>query len=389
MSFKADHQTINDLKIIGTNREQDIYALFNRTRTRGGAAMLKDMLLYPRSREEEIRGRVNIIKYFKEKEINFSFLPNIFDTIEHYLSNIDERTRLSLHEDNFQRKFNNIIGSDTEYQQLNKGVLSTLVFFVELKSFLSKLDENDSAELNKDVVSIHEILGIRELEIIKDLDKIPKKLSYADTARYDKVFRFKINKEVKKLLYHVYAFDVYSAVAEVAKEQGFCFATINTGDTNSIEMYGVYHPLVPNAIGNDLLIGENSNMIFLTGANMAGKSTFMKTFSIAIYLAHVGFPVPAKKMRFSIQNGIFTTINLPDNLNLGLSHFYSEVSRVKKVAESVNRNDRLIIVFDELFRGTNVKDAYDATVAVANAFAGKRKCTFIISLPILLRRAKN
>ncbi len=124
-------------------------------------------------------------------------------------------------------------------------------------------------------------------------------------------------------------------------------------------------------------------MVFLTGANMAGKSTFMKTFSIAVYLAHMGFPVPAKGMRFSIQNGMFTTINLADNLNLGLSHFYSEVSRVKKVAESVNQNDRLIVVFDELFRGTNVKDAYDATIAVADAFAGKRNCTFIISTHII------
>jgi DNA mismatch repair ATPase MutS len=172
-------------------------------------------------------------------------------------------------------------------------------------------------------------------------------------------------------------------VAQASKEQGFSFAQIEEEEENIIEMQGVYHPLVPHAIPNDITITEKNNMVFLTGANMAGKSTFMKTFSISIYLAHMGFPVPAKSMRFSVQDGMFTTINLSDNLNLGFSHFYSEVLRVKKVAESLKTNERMIVVFDELFRGTNVKDAYDATVAIMNAFAGKRKSTFVISTHII------
>ncbi len=97
---------------------------------------------------------------------------------------------------------------------------------------------------------------------------------------------------------------------------------------------------------------------------MAGKSTFMKSFGIAVYLAHMGFPVPAAGMKFSVLNGMYTTINLPDNINKGYSHFYAEVVRVRKVAESIGNSKNLLVIFDELFRGTNVKDAYDATVAV-------------------------
>ncbi len=384
MSFKIDHQTIGDLKIIGGAREKDIYGLFNRTKTRGGSRMLKDMFLYPRSREEEITNRVNTIRYFKEKQMDFPFQSSMFDTIEHYLGNTDERTRLSLHEDNLQRKFNNLIGSDTDYQQINKGAIATLSFFVDLKTFLGKLGSKGSVnEVNKDVKAIQEILAVPDFGFFNSLDKKPSKLSYAKTAHYDKLLRFTLNKEIQKLLYHVYGFDVYIAVAEAANLYGFSFAEIEHTDGNLIELNEVYHPLVPNAVSNSIKIDENNNMVFLTGANMAGKSTFMKTFSIAVFLAHMGFPVPVKSMRFSIQNGMFTTINLADNLNLGLSHFYSEVSRVKKVAESVNKNDRLIVVFDELFRGTNVKDAYDATIAVADAFAGKRNCTFIISTHII------
>jgi DNA mismatch repair ATPase MutS len=116
---------------------------------------------------------------------------------------------------------------------------------------------------------------------------------------------------------------------------------------------------------------------------MAGKSTFMKSFGIAVYLAHLGFPVPARKMAFSVRSGMYTTINLPDNLNQGFSHFYAEVLRLKKIANGINHAKNMIVIFDELFRGTNVKDAYDATIAVTEAFAMNKDSIFIISTHII------
>ena len=116
---------------------------------------------------------------------------------------------------------------------------------------------------------------------------------------------------------------------------------------------------------------------------MAGKSTFMKSLGIALYLGHMGFPVAAAEMSFSVLDGLFTTINLPDNLGMGASHFYAEVLRVKKVAEELKRGKNLLVIFDELFRGTNVKDAYEATIAITEAFAGKRESIFVISTHII------
>ncbi len=384
MAFKVDTQTIGDLRMVGGNKGDDVFSFYNRTKTRGGANLMRDMFLYPRSREDEIMNRVNIIKYFKEKQIEFPFQSSVFDVVEEYLGNTDERTRLSAHQDNLQRKFNTVIGSDTDYKQIHKGVINTLQFFFDLKNFLSSLDINGStAEFGKTIGTINNILSKEDLAFVKELNKVGKP-SYAKTAEYDQLFRFTdARKDLLKLLYYVYDIDVYIALAEVANMNNLTFAEIVQDESNLLEMKGVYHPLVPNAISNDISITEENNMVFLTGANMAGKSTFMKTFSIAIYLCHMGFPVPAEKIRFSIQNGMFTTINLADNLNLGFSHFYAEVSRVKKVAESLRSNDRMIVAFDELFRGTNVKDAYDATIAVMDAFAGKRKCTFVISTHII------
>ncbi len=78
-------------------------------------------------------------------------------------------------------------------------------------------------------------------------------------------------------------------------------------------------------------------------------------------------------MEFSVLDGIYTTINLPDNLGIGASHFYAEVLRVKKVAAELQANKSLFIIFDEMFRGTNVKDAHEATVEITIAFAAKEK----------------
>ena len=69
-------------------------------------------------------------------------------------------------------------------------------------------------------------------------------------------------------------------------------------------------------------------------------------------------------MELSVFKGLFTTINLSDNLSLGYSHYYNEVARVKYIVEQVRDLQEVVVVFDELFRGTNVKDAYDASCAV-------------------------
>ncbi|ULT41595.1 hypothetical protein KRR40_44525 [Niabella defluvii] len=98
---------------------------------------------------------------------------------------------------------------------------------------------------------------------------------------------------------------------------------------------GLYHPSLKNPVGNDVSMDASQNLIFLTGANMAGKSTFLRSLSTALYIAHMGFPVAAKAMEFSVLDGIYTTINLPDNLGIGASHFYVEVLRVKKMAQEL------------------------------------------------------
>jgi len=117
---------------------------------------------------------------------------------------------------------------------------------------------------------------------------------------------------------------------------------------------------------------------------MAGKTTFLKSISICIYLAHLGMAVPAESMKLQVFDGLFTSIDTKDNLAAGYSYFYSEVKRVKQVAERLKNNEKIFVVFDELFRGTNIKDAFDCSSLVIEGFKNSTSnSNFIISSHII------
>ncbi|HVK46624.1 MAG TPA: hypothetical protein VM488_02240 [Pseudobacter sp.] len=380
MSFLTDKQTLEDLHIFG--KRGAIYSIFNNTQTRGGAQLLEEIFNYPLADPARIRQRTAIIKFFRDLRYDFPFRNESFDTIELYMENSDERSKLATEEDNLQRKIRNFVGADPHFEGLQKGVLAVIDVYNKLQDFLLLIRGSVPAAWQEDVNAMELLLDEPVLDFIRE-EKNSSKLSFAKTAEYDRAIRFISREKIMKLLYHVYSMDVYMSVARVALIHGFAFADVLETEENIIHIEGMYHPNVPGAVANDVNIDRNSHVIFLTGANMAGKSTFMKTLGITIFLAHMGFPVPVQHMRFSVQQGLYTTINLADNLNMGYSHFYAEVLRLKKVAEQAGKTQRLVVIFDELFRGTNVKDAYDATLAVTEAFAEKEDCSFIISTHII------
>jgi DNA mismatch repair ATPase MutS len=383
MAFIIDKQTLDDLNIIGKRRGDAIYSLFNKTQTRGGAQLLEEMFLYPLADRYTIHQRSGIIRYFQEKNVAFPFRNEAFDAVEHYLENTDERTRIAAEEDTLKRKLRGYMGADTGYETLHKGIIAAIEIFNGLHDFLKAIDVDRTARAyRQQAMEMQALLSDEQFAWMYG-EKGSRKLSYSRAAKYDQVLRFVARDKIKKLLHYIYHIDVYIAVARVAAARGFAFAHALETRENTLNIEGMFHPQLTNPVSNSLRVDRSSNVIFLTGANMAGKSTFMKTLGVVLFLAQMGFPVPAKSMEFSVRSGMFTTINLADNLNMGYSHFYAEVLRLKKVAEQVSRTEDLFVIFDELFRGTNVKDAYDATVAVTEAFAEKRNCTFVISTHII------
>jgi DNA mismatch repair ATPase MutS len=390
MSFIIDKQTLNDLGIFSHKKEISVYALYNNARTRGGSQILEEMFYNPLDNYELIKRRSALIGYFQRTSQVFPFKAIWFDAAEFYLSDTDERTRIvsnpelgNSEKSALQRRLKKIIKTDTEFEQAERGIISLIEIINTLNDFTATMAQDE--EISSATTELHKIRGIIGSEKFAPVlqAKGIENLSQDQAAFFDNLLRYENNEQVHELLNYVYHIDVYISVATTAKEKGYVKAEVLPAEANVMELKGAFHPMLKSPVSNNLTISAENNIVFLTGANMAGKSTFMKTFGIAVFLAHVGFPVPAEAMRFSVRDGLFTTINLPDNLNRGYSHFYAEVRRLKRCAQSVNTWPNLVIIFDELFRGTNVKDAYDATVAVTEAFSKIKSSIFMISTHII------
>ena len=382
MTFYTDNQTLSDLSIFGKNKKSSIYGLFCKTCTNAGARLLESMFKQPISDLEEIQKRLAIIRYFYDKKSTFPFMGSLINNVENYLGEQSEKSRIDPNTKSIQGNLKRRSGMDLDYKRNQEGIMLTIRLINSVRDFIS--EEGDSIKETPLKTMIEEMRGIVN---DKRLDWTPKEsgqktFDYEKTAECDTIFRFRARDILSRLMTHLSILDVYIAVAQTAIVRHFTFPIPLPEQENLINIKGLYHPFVENAVTNDIVIDPSKQIIFLTGANMAGKSTFMKAFGVTLYLAHMGFPVPAQSMEFSLRGGLYTTINLPDQLKRGYSHFYTEVQRVKKVAELLDRQHNLVIIFDELFRGTNVKDAYDGTYAVTEAFANYKKAIFMISTHI-------
>jgi DNA mismatch repair protein MutS len=146
-----------------------------------------------------------------------------------------------------------------------------------------------------------------------------------------------------------------------------------------IEVKALYHPLLTQAISYDLCMNPESNFIFLTGANMAGKSTFIKSVGTALFLAHLGMGVPADSMTISLFDGILSNINVVDNLVKGESYFFNEVQRIRNTIIQISDQKKWLVLIDELFKGTNVQDAMKCSSTVIQGLIKIKSSLFILS----------
>jgi DNA mismatch repair protein MutS len=386
MSFIADKQTLEDLNLLGKYKQHSIFNLFNKVKTAGGEKLLGTMFQAPCVDHEAINRRSAIFQYFQNQQITFPFSNEQFSRMENYLGGSVANNYLGTLLTLAQKKLLRAVIRDEEYQRIQSGIQQTTAILNICKIFISQFEEKKGHQYHPfydELLTVKNILNDPKLQWLTTGQSSTSQLSLQKTAKYDHLLRHTMRLALTTVFDIFYQLDVYIAVAGVAQQKGLSYARALPAENNLFKAIELSHPGIEKAVANPVSFNQESNMIFLTGANMAGKSTFMKAFGINVYLAHMGFPVAAREMQFSVREGIYSSINVPDNLNMGYSHFYAEVLRVKKVAEEVSREKNLVIIFDELFKGTNVKDAYDATLAVTAAFSEYRNCLFIISTHII------
>lgn len=149
--------------------------------------------------------------------------------------------------------------------------------------------------------------------------------------------------------------------------------------TNDMEISAVKlgHPLITkNRVCNDLEIGKNEKIILVTGSNMSGKSTMLRTVGINLVLAYTGAPVCAESFYCPIMN-IYTCMRTSDNIEENISSFYAELIKIKNIINAVKKHERVFFLLDEIFKGTNSFDRHTGAQILISKLSEKKIIGFI------------
>ena len=137
------------------------------------------------------------------------------------------------------------------------------------------------------------------------------------------------------------------------------FPEITTGPQREARFDGAAlgHPLLPAArmVRNDVTLDETTRLFVISGSNMSGKSTLLRTVGTNAVLAFAGAPVRARSLRLS-PLALGATLRIQDSLQEGRSRFYAEITRIRELAEIAGGGRPLLFLLDELFHGTNSHD---------------------------------
>ncbi len=171
-----------------------------------------------------------------------------------------------------------------------------------------------------------------------------------------------------------FQFEALLSVSHACIRHSFTFAHLIEGP---ISLHGFYHPSLRNPVPNSF--HAKNNILLLTGPNMSGKSTLLKAIGLCIYLAHIGFPVPAASCSTPYFSKIMICLHHQDDMHAGYSHFLSDVMRLKMLLEELRRGHHCFAVFDELFNGTTSEDALEILETTLKGLSKYKDSYFIFA----------
>lgn len=167
------------------------------------------------------------------------------------------------------------------------------------------------------------------------------------------------------------------------------FPTINPAYF-SISGKEIGHPLIPKKkrVDNPISIPAQGELMLITGSNMAGKSTYLRSIGVNTVLAMAGAPVCAEE--FSVSHvQIISSMRITDNLEESTSTFYAELKKLKSIIDKVNNSERVFILLDEILRGTNSLDRHTGSKALIKQLIHQKAATIIATHDLELANIKK
>ncbi|HEY8388590.1 MAG TPA: hypothetical protein VIK74_08290 [Parasegetibacter sp.] len=143
----------------------------------------------------------------------------------------------------------------------------------------------------------------------------------------------------------------------------------------NFESKGIGHPLITSEkrVCSDFSSNHVPGISLITGSNMAGKSTFLRTVGVNMVLAIAGAPVCAAFMRLTPMR-IISSMRIADNLEESTSTFYAELKKLKRIIIAVDNHDKVFLLMDEILRGTNSRDRHVGSKALIRQLVREKAC---------------
>lgn len=376
--MQIDQYTYHDLSIFHHEEEFSVFHRLNFTRTSGGKEWLMKYFNQPLSDINKIRNTQQSIQ-------------TIYDILDEWPVSVTNGTILVLEKFyDYQLdpipKSSDVFSSYT-YRLLHSPDFSLIRFSLQhVADFLRSLKKLQRILKREQMPSriqfLLEILdhNLKHQETNELAERDPSTpFLVTEVIKYGHFFREVFRSQMFELM-DIYAqFDAWYSMAMAMKKFKLTFPDIIDQEEPFIQAESMYHLLISEAIPYDVHMSRDSNFIFLTGANMAGKSTFIKSVGLSVYLAHIGMGVPAANMKLSLFDGILSNINVTDNIVKGESYFYNEVQRIRNTVLKINDGRKWLVLIDELFKGTNIQDAMKCSLTVIRGLIRIKQSLFILS----------
>jgi DNA mismatch repair ATPase MutS len=356
-----DKTTLQDLSFL--QGEHAVFTLINRCTTQAGTEALRKQVQAPPGTFDKLKEQQDAIRFWMNHPDGWTKLVSngTLVMIEKFYESADGiagRTNpLGLFINSMMQKV------------FNRNAYSFVRFSVShLIDFLKGCDELVKLEQYQPPPVI-----LKELEAFKEVIALPlcqSLLQINDDAPQALLMdmSYRSRREIKHIILQMmerYArLDALQAMAVATVEHGWKMPELLPSEALHYQAQQLYHPLLKKPIAYDIEYTREKNFLFLTGANMSGKSTLIRAMGVGALLAHIGMGVPAQAMQISFLEGIITNMQVEDNIFLGESYFFAEVQRMKLTAQKLSRNRYHLVLMDELFKGTNVHDAYECSRAV-------------------------
>lgn len=391
--------------ILAEELRNDLYEVYDLERLCGklsfGSANGKDLL--------QLKASLKVLPSIKEKLEKIGFyekittMSDLYDLLEKsiyeeppntikegylikdgYSSELDELKDLSRGGKDFISRFETEERERTGIKGLKVGFNKVFGYYIEIsKSYLNMVTD-DMGYIRKQTLAncerfINPILKEKEDLILSSEDKIINLEYNLFIEIRDKCKEY--IPELQRTAKVISEIDVLSSFALVSEKYNYIRPIITNG--NEIKVLNSRHPVVERVlkgeeyVPNDIVMDNNTDILLITGPNMAGKSTYMRQLGIIAIMAQIGCFVPAEEATLPIFDKIFTRIGASDDLVSGESTFMVEMMEASRAIKYATRNS--LILFDELGRGTATFDGMSLSQAILEYVANKIKCKTLFS----------